>query len=102
MSTVRPSVSSMKHVLKRPPEPNASPDPTIVTLIALGLRARAPRNLAMPAADVDQFLGHREAGRLHEVDRHQSGDIGDSVVVADHVELVGELLLEDLQVLDDA
>ena len=40
MTTVPLPVSSQKQVLERPPEPNASPDPTTVSRMS-GLRARA-------------------------------------------------------------
>src|SRR5450755_4362717 len=80
-STVR-AVSIIKQVLNRPPEPKASPEPMTVKRIALSPRARARRDLAVPAAQVGEIGGHRELGGLHDIDRDQAGDVGDGVMIA--------------------
>ncbi len=36
----------------------------------------------MPADDVGEFGRHGDAGRLHEIDRDQAGDVGDGEFVA--------------------
>src|SRR5215211_961290 len=97
---VRPPVSIMKHVLNRPPEPKASPDPTMVSFMS-GLCAGPARNLGVPAPDMGEFLRNGEVGRLHEVDRDQTGYVGNGEVIAGHIELILQFTIHDAEELDD-
>src|ERR1044071_3444376 len=91
--TVRPSVTRWKHVLWRPPEPNASPEPTMVRRMS-GRRAHALTDLGMPAAKIREFLGHDQLRRPHEVDGEQRGDVGDRVVITRDEHAVLQLAVE--------
>src|ERR1043166_5769661 len=75
------AASRRKQVLKRPPEPNASPEPMTVRRMSRR-RARALRHLGVPALDVDHAAGHPELGGLHQVDRDQGLALCDAVMVA--------------------
>src|SRR3954452_20850024 len=95
MRMVRPAVSTLKHVLNRPPDPNASPDPTMVSFMWSGPCARTRRDLAVPAPHVDELLRKREPRRTHEVDGDETGDVGDGEMIAHDVELILQLNIEN-------
>src|ERR1041385_8796384 len=78
---VLPRASRRKHVLNRPPEPNASPDPTMVSRMS-GRRTRTLADLRVPAAQIGKLLGHDQPCRPHEVSRDRRRDIGDGVLIA--------------------
>ena len=61
--------STMKQVLKRPPEPNASPQPITVSRIAQALALGRAETSACQRFTLASVLGHRELRRLHEIDR---------------------------------
>src|SRR5947209_2587941 len=96
------SLSIMKQVLKRPPEPKASPDPRIVRRIASRLRARPRGGLTVPPPHVGKVVGNGELGGFHEIDRYHAGDIRDRVMVARDEKPIGELAIEEFQKLHDA
>src|SRR5690242_12000805 len=77
MRMVRSSVATLKHVLKRPPDPNASPDPTMVSFMGSGPCTRTSRDLAVPSPHVDELVRHRKPRRTHEIDGDETGDVGD-------------------------
>src|SRR5438067_2365847 len=79
--TVRPAAARWKQVLWRPPEPNASPEPMILSCMSRR-RARPLADLQVPAPQIDEFLRHDELRRPHEIDRDQRRDVGDGVVIA--------------------
>src|SRR5829696_6749670 len=95
------AVSMKKHVFARPPDPNASPQPTTVRRMASRLRAGAGRELRMPAPHVRKFVRKTELRRLHEIEPDEPGDIGDREAVAGDEPAVGELAVEKAQELDD-
>src|SRR6185295_18896245 len=74
------TASRRKQVLNRPPEPNASPQPTMVSRMS-GRGARAFADLRMPAAQIGEVLRHDEFGGPHEIDGDQRRDIGDGVMI---------------------
>src|SRR5215207_11468133 len=96
------AVSMKKHVFARPPDPNASPQPTTVRRMASRPRAWAGGELRMPAPHVRKFVRHAELRRLHEVEPDEPGDVGDREAVADNEPAVGELAVEKAQELDDS
>src|SRR6185295_11205063 len=81
ISRVDLTVSRKKQVLNLPPEPKASPEPTTVSRTSR-LRARARRNLGVPALEMLELVGNRQLGGLHEIHRNQAGDVGHRVMVA--------------------
>src|SRR5256885_15603487 len=91
--TVRSFVARWKHVLWRPPEPNASPEPIMVS--RMSGRCTGPlADLAMPATQIAEFLRHDQFGRTHEVDRDQRGDVGDGVVIARYEHAILQFAVE--------
>src|SRR5215213_7835763 len=95
------AVSMKKHVFARPPDPNASPQPTTVRRMASRLRAWARGELRMPAPHVRKFVRHAELRQLHEIEPDEPGDVGDREAVAGDEPAVGELAVEKAQELDD-
>src|SRR4051794_41374614 len=76
------AVSMKKHVFARPPEPNASPQPTTVRRMASRLRAGAGGELRMPAPNVRKVVRETELRRVHEIEPDEPGDVGDREAVA--------------------
>src|SRR4029079_16771906 len=85
---VVPSAWTRKQVLKRPPDPNASPEPMTVSRMRSGFCARPRRDLGMPAFNAGHFVGQRQLGRLHEIHRDHRGDVGNAVAVAGNVAMI--------------
>src|SRR5256885_2781318 len=99
--TVRPFVAKWKHVLWRPPEPNASPEPMMVS--RMSGRCTGPlADLPMPAAQIAEFLRHDQFGRAHEVDRHERRDVGDGIVIARDEHAILQLAVEQREKLEHA
>src|SRR5436189_3718133 len=87
------AVSRKKHVFNRPPEPKASPEPTIVSRIS-GCRARTRGNFGVPALEIIKLVRNGELRRFHEINCHQTGDIGNRETIAGDVRLVFELAVD--------
>src|SRR4029453_14548856 len=73
-SNVPLAVSRKKQVLNRPPEPKASPHPTIMIRMS-GRGARPGSGAVGPALEILEFVRHRELCRLHEIDGDETGDV---------------------------
>src|SRR4051812_24749057 len=95
------AVSMKKHVFARPPEPNASPQPTTVRRMASRLRAGAGGELRMPAPNVRKVVRETELRQLHEIEPDEPGDVGDREAVAGNEPAVGEIAVAKGQELDD-
>ena len=63
------AVSSMKQVLKRPPEPNASPQPTMVSRMRQAFALGRADTRACQRVTLASVVRHVELRRLHEIDR---------------------------------
>ena len=100
MSSAALAVSRKKQVLSRPPEPKASPEPTIVRRIMLAARPR--RHRGVPAFHMSEVFRHNEPRRLHEIDRHQRGDIGDRIAIAGDEFALGQFLVQQFEEPDRA
>src|SRR5215211_2012325 len=100
-STVPLAVSRKKQVLNRPPEPKASPHPTIVIRMS-GRGARPGSDIGMPALEVLEFVRHRELCRLHEIDGDETGDIGHRERIPRNKRAVLQLVVENGDELLDA
>src|SRR4051794_16436596 len=97
---VAPAVSMKKHVFARPPDPNASPQPTTVRRMASRLGAWARGERRMPAPHVRELVRQAELRRLHEIEPDEPGYVRDREAVAGDERPVGELAVEKAQELD--